>query len=58
MTDEQKRAPDPDWLRKKVSEGLSQQQIADAWEIESGYRVSRSTIAMAIRLASDGRESR
>lgn len=58
MTDEQSKTPSPEWLREQVAKGLSQQQIADAWESESGHRVSRSTIAIAIRLAADGSESR
>lgn len=44
----QQVAPDKTQLGRYLAEGLTQQQIVDAWEADSGVRVSRSTIAMAI----------
>lgn len=41
-------APGATELRRYVSKGLTQQQIADAWEKDSGHRVTRSAIAMAL----------
>lgn len=41
--------PDKTWLRRHAQAGLTQQQMVDAWEKESGIRVSRSAIAMAMR---------
>lgn len=41
-------APNKTELRRYLERGLTQQQIADEWEKDSGYRVSRSTIGMAI----------
>ena len=40
--------PDATTLRRYLDKGLSQAQIVDAWEEESGIRVSRSAIGMAI----------
>ena len=40
--------PDATTLRRYLKKGLTQAQIADAWEADSGVRVSRSAIAMAI----------
>jgi hypothetical protein len=41
-------APGKTELRRFLSRGLTQQQIVAEWERDSGHRVSRSTIAMAI----------
>lgn len=41
-------APDKNWLERKTRDGLTQQQMVDAWEEDSGYRMSRSAIAMAM----------
>ena len=41
--------PDKTWLRLHAQAGMTQQQMVDAWERESGIRVSRSAIAMAMR---------
>lgn len=41
--------PDKTWLRHHAQAGMTQQQMVDAWEKESGIRVSRSAIAMAMR---------
>lgn len=40
--------PDKTWLRRHAQRGLTQKQMVDAWELESGIRVSRSAIAMAM----------
>ncbi|MDP9820524.1 hypothetical protein [Nocardioides massiliensis] len=40
--------PDATTLRRYLDKGLTQAQIVDAWEADSGVRVSRSAIAMAI----------
>ena len=52
MTDAAKRGvlstPDKTWLRRHAQVGLTQKQMVDAWEKESGVRVSRSAIAMAM----------
>lgn len=40
--------PDKTQLKRYVSQGLTQQQIVEAWEADSGLRVSRSAIAMAM----------
>jgi hypothetical protein len=42
-------APTKDQLERYLDRGLTQQQIADAWYEDSGERVSRTTIAMAIK---------
>lgn len=41
-------APDKTWLQRQARRGLTQKQMVDAWEEESGLRVSRSAIAMAM----------
>lgn len=41
--------PDQTRLERYVRKGLTQAQIVDAWEQESGVRVSRSAVAMAMR---------
>lgn len=40
--------PDKSWLRHHAEQGMTQVQMVDAWERESGVRVSRSAIAMAM----------
>jgi len=40
--------PNKTELRAYLSQGLTQQQIVDAWKRDSGVTVSRSAIAMAI----------
>lgn len=40
--------PDKTWLRLHAQAGMTQVQMVDAWERESGVRVSRSAIAMAM----------
>lgn len=42
------KVPNKTELRRYLSKGMTQQQIVDAWEKDSGVRVSRSAIAMAI----------
>ena len=42
------RGPGPKELEKYLEKGMTQQQIADAWEEATNVRVSRSTIGMAI----------
>lgn len=42
------RVPDKTQMKKYLREGLTQQQIADRWLVDSGEQVSRSAIAMAI----------
>lgn len=41
------KAPGKQQILKYRSRGLSQWQIAEQWFIDTGIRVSRSTIAMA-----------
>lgn len=41
--------PDKTWLRHHALAGMTQRQMVEAWEKESGIRVSRSAIAMAMR---------
>ena len=36
-------------MRQYLAQGMTQQQIVDAWEVESGVRVARSSIALAIK---------
>ncbi|HKN44284.1 MAG TPA: hypothetical protein VJW23_10190 [Propionibacteriaceae bacterium] len=43
------RVPDKTQLKNYLAKGLTQQQIVDAWEVDSNIRVSRSAIGMAIR---------
>ena len=40
--------PDKTTLARYLSRGLTQKQIVDAWENDSGMKASRSAIAMAI----------
>lgn len=40
--------PNKTQMRRYLKKNLTQQQIADAWEEDSGIRVSRAAIAMAI----------
>lgn len=40
--------PDKTTLKNYLAKGLTQAQVVDAWEKDSGNRVSRSAIAMAI----------
>lgn len=42
-------APGKSDLERMLRRGLTQHQIVDAWEKETGVRVSRSTIGMAIK---------
>lgn len=42
------RGPGLAELKAYVSRGLTQKQIAEAWEKETGVRVARSTIGMAM----------
>jgi hypothetical protein len=42
------KVPNKTQMRRYLSRGLTQQEIVEAWEADSGYRVSRSAIAMAI----------
>lgn len=42
------KVPNKTQMRHYLERGLTQQQIADEWEPDSGVRVSRSAIAMAI----------
>ena len=41
------RGPGKTELRRYIEKGMTQAEIAEAWEKDSGVRVSRSTIAMA-----------
>lgn len=42
------KVPNKTQMRLYLSKGLTQKQIVEAWEEDSGYTVSRSAIAMAI----------
>lgn len=42
------RVPNKTQMRSYLSKGMTQKEIAEAWEAESGIKVSRSAIAMAI----------
>jgi len=41
-------SPDKGQLKKYINQGLTQQQIADAWFEETGVRVTRNAISMAM----------
>jgi hypothetical protein len=43
-----RRVPDADQLRAYLDRGLTHAEIADAWFNDSGTRVSRSTVSMAV----------
>lgn len=43
--------PNATWLRHHAERGMTQHQMVDEWERESGMRVSRSAIAMAMQRA-------
>lgn len=43
-----RRVPDADQMRAYLDKGLTHAQISDAWLKDSGVRVSRSTVSMAI----------
>lgn len=40
--------PDVSWLRQHAQRGYTQAKMVEAWEKESGIRVTRSAIAMAM----------
>lgn len=40
--------PDKTTLRRYLRKGLTQKQVAEEWERESGFRVTRSAIGMAM----------
>lgn len=42
------KVPDKTTMRRYLAKGMTQQQIADAWLDETGEKVARSAIAMAI----------
>lgn len=44
----QTKVPNKTQMRRYLSRGLTQQQIVDTWHEDSGEKVSRSAIAMAI----------
>lgn len=44
----QQVVPDPTQMRRYLEQGLTQAQIVEQWEEDSGARVSRSAIGMAI----------
>lgn len=46
--------PNATWLRHHVERGLTQKQMVELWEKESGIRVTRSAIAMAMQRAEIG----
>lgn len=43
-----RRVPDADQLRSYLDRGLTHAEIAEAWLQDSGVRVSRSTVSMAV----------
>lgn len=43
------RGPNATQLRMYLAKGLNQRQVVEAWEKDSGIRVSRSTIGMAMK---------
>jgi hypothetical protein len=43
------RAPNATQLRMYLAKGMTQGQVVEAWEKDSGIRVSRSTIGMAMK---------
>lgn len=43
-----RRVPDSDQLRAYLDRGLTHAEIAEAWLKDSGTRVSRSTVSMAV----------
>lgn len=44
----QRRVPDADQLRAYLDRGLTHAEIAEAWLKDSGVKVSRSTVSMAV----------
>src|SRR4249919_2620287 len=44
-----RQSPDKEQLKKYISRGLNQQEIADAWAKETGNRVTRNAISMAMK---------
>lgn len=44
-----RQTPDKEQLKKYLARGMTQQQIADAWFEETGTRVSRNAITMAMQ---------
>lgn len=49
MTVTGSKAPDKNTLVRYRDEGLTQQQMADRWTTESGWNITRSAIAMALK---------
>lgn len=43
------KAPDKNTLVRYADEGLTQQQMADRWTTESGWNITRSAVAMALK---------
>lgn len=43
------RAPDKTTLTRYAREGLTQQQMAERWTMESGWNITRPGIAMALK---------
>lgn len=43
------KAPDKNTLNRYADEGLTQKQMADRWTEESGWNITRSAIAMALK---------
>lgn len=43
------KGPGKTELRRYTEKGLTQAQIAEAWESDTGVRISRSTVAMALQ---------
>ena len=42
-------APDKTWLERAARKGWTQQRMAEEWATESGYSLTRSAIAMAMK---------
>lgn len=43
------KSPDKEWLADRISEGLSDQQMADRWLEQTGQRVGRTAINRVVR---------
>ena len=49
MTTTTARVPDATQMRRYLEKGLSQREISEAWEADSGMRVTRAAIGMAMQ---------
>src|SRR5688500_2302177 len=43
-----RKTPDKEWLKNHIAKGLTQQEMKELWQEESGHNLSRSAIAVAM----------